>query len=79
MIQCLQELRTEIKKLEEKVKELDEAGSAQVPIAYFSLLSSHFTILSQIGEVESGATGISEFCPKREVERYQERKRPACC
>ena len=41
MTQCIQELRAEVKKLEEKVKELDEAGSAQVPIASFSLLSSH--------------------------------------
>ena len=33
MTQCLhQELRAEVEKLEEKVKQLDEAGSAQVPI-----------------------------------------------
>ena len=31
-----------------------------------------FLNLPQTGEVKSGATGIAEFCPKREIERYQE-------
>ena len=75
MTQFLQELRSEVDKLEERVKELDDAGSAQVPIKSCEIsLSSHFSILPQIGEVKSGATGIAEFCPKREIERYQERK-----
>ena len=75
MTQCLQELRAEVQKLEQKVKELDEAGSAQVPIKSCKIsIFSHLSILPQIGEVKSGATGIAEFCPKREIERYQERK-----
>ena len=54
------------------MKELEEAGSAQVQIKFCEIsFSSYFSIPPQIGEVKSGAAGIAEFCAKREIERYQ--------